>query len=60
MKTILLIEDNAEMRENTTEILEFEKYKVLTAKNGKEGVEIAQNNKIDLIICDVMMPVMDG
>lgn len=60
MKTILLIEDNAEMRENTTEILEFEKYKVLTAKDGKEGLEVVQNNTIDLIICDVMMPVMDG
>jgi CRP-like cAMP-binding protein/CheY-like chemotaxis protein len=60
MKTILLIEDNEEMRENTTEILELDKYNVLTAKNGKLGVELAQNNKIDLIICDVMMPVLDG
>ena len=60
MKTILLIEDNEEMRENTAEILELDKYKVLTAKNGKIGVELAQKNKIDLIICDVMMPVLDG
>ena len=59
-KTILLIEDNKEMRENTSEILELSKFKVLTAKNGKEGVELAQKNKPDLIICDIMMPVLDG
>ncbi|MBN8696571.1 MAG: response regulator [Bacteroidetes bacterium] len=60
MKTILLIEDNDEMRENTTEILELDNYKVLAAPNGKIGVELAQKNKVDLIICDVMMPVLDG
>jgi CRP-like cAMP-binding protein/CheY-like chemotaxis protein len=59
-KTILLIEDNLEMRENTGEILELNGYKVITAKNGKEGVEMAQKNKVDLIICDIMMPVLDG
>ena len=59
-KTILLIEDNKEMRENTAEILELSKYEVSTAKNGKEGVELAQKNKPDLIICDIMMPVLDG
>jgi CheY-like chemotaxis protein/CRP-like cAMP-binding protein len=57
---ILLIEDNTEMRENTAEILELSKYKVLTAKNGKEGVAMAQQEKPDLIICDIMMPVLDG
>jgi len=60
MKTILLIEDNLEMRENTSEILELNGYKVIPAKNGKEGVELAQKNKTDLIICDIMMPVLDG
>ena len=59
-KKILLIEDNKEMRENTAEILELSKYDVLTAKNGKEGVELAQKNNPDLIICDIMMPVLDG
>lgn len=59
-KTILLIEDNKEMRENTAEILELANYKVSVAKNGKEGVEIAQKSKPDLIICDIMMPVLDG
>lgn len=60
MKTILLIEDNNEMRENTAEILELANYKVLTAKNGKIGVETALKEKPDLIICDIMMPVLDG
>lgn len=59
-KTILLIEDNKDMRENTAEILELSRYKVFTAKNGKEGVEVAQKEKPDLIICDIMMPVLDG
>ncbi|MBK9282951.1 MAG: response regulator [Sphingobacteriaceae bacterium] len=59
-KKILLIEDNKEMRENTAEILEFSKYNVVTAENGKIGVELAQKDKPDLIICDIMMPVLDG
>jgi CRP-like cAMP-binding protein len=59
-KTILLIEDNLEMRENTTEIIELASYKVITAVNGKEGVEKAKKNLPDLIICDIMMPEMDG
>lgn len=59
-KTILLIEDNREMRENTSEILELANYKVFTAENGKIGVETAQKEKPDLIICDIMMPVLDG
>ncbi len=60
MNTILIIEDNTEVRENTAEILELANYKVLSAENGKIGVELAQQNKPDLIICDVMMPVLDG
>lgn len=60
MKSILLIEDNNEVRENTAEILELANYKVLQAENGKIGVELAQKNKPDLIICDIMMPVLDG
>ncbi len=60
MKKILLIEDNMEMRENTAEILELANYKVITAENGKEGVRLAQSEKPDLIICDIMMPELDG
>lgn len=60
MKTILLIEDNAAIRENTAEILELAGYRVLTAENGKRGIEQALTDRPDLIICDIMMPVLDG
>ena len=60
MKKILLIEDNLDVRENTEEILSLANYKVLTAANGKIGVELAQHEKPDLIICDIMMPELDG
>lgn len=59
-KTILLIEDNQEVRENTAEILELSDYHVITAENGKAGVELARKELPDLIICDVMMPELDG
>lgn len=60
MKKILLIEDNKDVRENTAEILMLANYNVFTAKNGKEGVETAQKEIPDLIICDIMMPILDG
>ena len=60
MKTILLIEDNSEIRENTAEILELANYRVAVAENGKEGIEKAHAVKPDVIICDIMMPVLDG
>jgi CRP-like cAMP-binding protein/FixJ family two-component response regulator len=60
MKKILLIEDNEDIRTNTAEILELANYKVVVAGNGKEGVEKALEQKPDLIICDIMMPVLDG
>ncbi|HEY8400965.1 MAG TPA: response regulator [Cytophagaceae bacterium] len=60
MKKILLIEDNKDVRENTAEILELANYKVVTAENGKIGVELAKTTQPDLIICDVMMPELDG
>jgi len=58
--TILLIEDNTEMSENIVSILELANYNVLSAPNGKIGVEIAQQKLPDLILCDVMMPELDG
>ena len=59
-KKILLIEDNEELRENTSEILELDGFKVITASNGKKGVELAISEVPDLIICDIMMPELDG
>lgn len=60
MKTILVIDDNTDIRENTAEILEMSGYKTLTAENGKKGVELAIKEKPDLIVCDIMMPELDG
>lgn len=60
MKNILLIEDNDQIRENTAEILELANYKVTAVANGKTGVQSALQHKPDLIICDVMMPELDG
>ena len=60
MKKILLIEDNTEIRENTGEILSLANYEVITAPNGKIGVTLAQEQNPDLIICDIMMPELDG
>jgi CRP/FNR family cyclic AMP-dependent transcriptional regulator len=60
MKKILLIEDNNEIRENTAEILTMANYEVITAENGKSGVEAALKDRPDLIICDIMMPLLDG
>ncbi len=60
MKKILLIEDNDDIRNNTAEILELSNYKVIQAENGKIGVEKAIAYNPDLIICDIMMPVLDG
>jgi CRP-like cAMP-binding protein/ActR/RegA family two-component response regulator len=60
VKKILLIEDNADVRENTACILEFANYEVITAENGKIGVLKAQEFKPDIIVCDIMMPGLDG
>ena len=60
MKTIVLIEDDTVLRETTAEILELENYKVFTASNGLKGVELTKKIVPNLIICDIMMPVMDG
>jgi CRP-like cAMP-binding protein len=59
-KTILVIDDNNDLRENTAEILDLAGYKTLTAENGKRGVEVASSEKPDVIVCDIMMPELDG
>ncbi|RCH55450.1 transcriptional regulator [Mucilaginibacter hurinus] len=60
MKTVLIIEDNDDIREGTAEILGLSGFNVLQALNGKIGVELAVSHKPDLILCDVMMPELDG
>jgi DNA-binding NarL/FixJ family response regulator len=60
MKTILIIEDQADMRENIATILNMEGYEVLEASDGRDGIQQARDDKPDLILCDVMMPKLDG
>lgn len=60
MTKILLIEDSPDLRENTGEILTLANYEVVMAENGKIGVEMVLKERPDLIICDIMMPELDG
>ncbi len=60
MKRVLIIEDDNVLRENMAELLEFENYNVSTATNGIIGIEKAKKELPDLIICDIMMPGLDG
>jgi DNA-binding NarL/FixJ family response regulator len=60
MKKILVIEDEPEMRRNLTTVLRLEGFAALSAENGRRGVQAAQRERPDLILCDVMMPELDG
>jgi CheY-like chemotaxis protein len=60
MTRVLIIEDNLEILENTVEILELEGYATITASNGLEGIQQAQQHLPDIILCDIMMPEADG
>ena len=60
MKKILVIEDEPEMRRNITALLRYYDYEPVAAENGRAGVEAAGREKPDLILCDVMMPELDG
>lgn len=59
-KRLLIIEDQAPMRRNIALMLELEGYEVFTAENGRIGLEQARQHRPDLVLCDVMMPEMDG
>jgi CheY-like chemotaxis protein len=60
MKRVLIIEDNADVRENTADMLELAGYEIATSSEGRSGLRKAQDFKPDLILCDIMMPGMDG
>jgi CheY-like chemotaxis protein len=60
MKKILVIEDEPEMRRNIITLLRYYDYEPVAAANGQEGVEAARRERPDLILCDVMMPALDG
>src|SRR6476620_5016358 len=60
MNRILVIEDEPEMRRNLMAILRLERFQPLAAEDGQVGVELAKREKPDLVLCDVMMPKLDG
>lgn len=60
MKKILLVEDDTSLRENVEELLELSGFEVLSASNGRIGVELALSQRPDLVLCDIMMPELDG
>lgn len=60
MKKVLIIEDDTALRENTAELLELEDYKVFTAPNGRLGIDAVKIHLPDIIVCDIMMPEVDG
>ncbi|MGC9527199.1 MAG: two-component system response regulator [Limnospira sp.] len=60
MKKILVIEDEDLVRENLVDLLEIEEFQVLQAADGQHGIRVAQEERPDLILCDVMMPQIDG
>ena len=60
MRRILVIEDEPEMRRNITALLRYREYETIEAENGRKGVDLARREKPDLILCDVMMPELDG
>jgi len=60
MKKILVIEDEPEMRRNLSTLLRYKDYLPLEADNGRRGLEVARREQPDLILCDVMMPELDG
>lgn len=60
MKKILIIEDNREIRENTTELLELNGFMAIQAENGRVGFTLARQERPDLILCDIMMPETNG
>lgn len=60
IKSILIIEDDSVLRENTKELLELSNFRILCAENGKQGIDKAVEYIPDLILCDILMPVLDG
>jgi len=60
LATLLVIEDEAPLRANLVRLLTAEGYQVITAANGDEGIRRARADRPDLVICDILMPLVDG
>ena len=60
MSRILVIDDEQSIRNSLKEVLEYEKYEVDLATEGREGLEMFEKNQYDVVLCDIKMPKMDG
>ena len=60
MITVLIVEDEASLQDSLSDMLAINGYGVVTANNGQEGLQQLQAHNVDLVLCDIMMPVMDG
>jgi CheY-like chemotaxis protein len=60
MSTILIVDDESSVRDFLTILLEEEGYRVTTARNGQEGLACLRETPPDLVLCDIMMPILDG
>lgn len=60
MKTILVIEDESSIAQMLLALLEMEGYRVVTARDGQEGLAVLETLRPDLVLCDLMMPLLDG
>src|SRR5690606_473147 len=60
MSKILVIDDQKSIRNTLKDILEYEKHEVVLAENGPQGLELFDNDKFDIVLCDIKMPEMDG
>ncbi len=60
MVSILVVEDNDNLRMLMTDRLEMEGYQIFESSNGEEALKVLDNNKVDLLITDIMMPILDG
>jgi CheY-like chemotaxis protein len=57
---VLVVDDDADIRDLLVSVLSDERYEVRVAKNGREALDVIENWKVDAIVLDLMMPVMDG
>ena len=59
-KRVLLVEDDKAIQQLLAAMLQLEGYETLTADNGLKAIEVLQKESVDIIVCDMMMPYMDG
>ena len=60
MATVLVIDDQQSVRKSFREVLEYEAFHVMEAEDGQKGLDILASNPVDVVLCDIKMPKMDG